>query len=261
MISKLKKSSSRVPAVSRALKVLEALARDPYEKSLSELSAELGIPAASLWRILKVLTESQYTIFDRRRHTYRLGFKFMYMGSPLLAGAHYRSEGREYLRRLVEATGETAELDVRIRDQLVLIDQVSGANAVYLYSHPGSAMPYFHATAPGKIYFAHMGKEKLLKAVNKLGLPRLTPHTIQDIGQLEKEIEKIRIDGYAVDIEEMREGVARVAAPVHDLEDRVVACLAIACPAFRMNDPNTRYRYGTVVKQIAGEMTGQNRED
>ena len=75
-------------------------------------------------------------------------------------------------------------------------------------------MPYFHATAPGKVYLAHMDKHKVRKVMKKLGFPRLTPHTIQDIVQLEKEIAKVKMDGYAVDIEEMREGVGRVAAPL-----------------------------------------------
>lgn len=248
-------SKSQVPALSRALKVLEALTEDPYEMNLTELSEQLKIPSASLWRIMKVLTENEYVIFDKKRHTYRIGFKLIKMGNVILSGSHLRSQAREYLKKLAEMTGETIELDVRIRDQLVLIDQFTGANAVYLYSHPGSVMPYFHATAPGKIYLAQMESDKLRNAMDRLGFPKLTDHTIQNMFDLETELEKVRTDGYAKDIEEMRDGVARVAAPIYDQGNKLIACLAIACPAFRLKEQNRTNEYAAKVKQIAEKIT------
>ena len=239
--------------------VIEALSEDPYEMNMMELSEALDIPKASLWRILTVLTERKYVILDKKRHSYRLGFRLMYMGNTLIEGSHFRSQARDYLRRLALETGETVEFDVRVKDQLVVVDQVPGPNAVYLYSHPGSAMPYFHTTAPGKVYLAHMDKGRMRSAMKKLGLPRLTAHTIQDIEQLEKEIEKIMIDGYAVDVEEMREGVGRVAAPVYNKSNMISGCLAIVCPAFRLNEQNDKYGYGRSVKAVATEL-GRNFE-
>ena len=252
------KTKSAVPALTRGLKILEMLSQDPYEMNLSELSTNLDIPPASAWRILKVLAENEYINFDTKRHTYRLGFKLMVVGNGLLSGSHFRSQARDYLKKLANKTGETAEYDVRIRDQLVLIDQVIGHNAVYLYSHPGSVMPYFDATGPGKIYLAYTERKKVRRVIEKLGLPKLTSHTIQDFDRLEKELEKVKIDGYAVDIEEMREGVGRVAAPVFDKSNKIIACLAIACPAFRLKEHNKGHEYGQQVKDIAFEMTKEH---
>lgn len=248
-------SKPMVPALTRALAVLEILSQDPYEMNLAELAEKSDIPPASLWRILKVLTDRDYLIYDRKRHTYRFGFKLMRMGAPLLNGAHYRSPGREFLKKLTELTGETTELDVRVRDQLVLVDQVIGANAVYLYSHIGSTMPFFHATAPGKIFLCRMDRAKLHGVMTKIGFPKLAPNTIQDIDRLERELKKVEADGYAVDIEEMREGVGRVAAPVFDHEQRIIGVLAIACPAFRLHEAGRVEEYGRLAKAVADEMT------
>ncbi|MFH1137295.1 MAG: IclR family transcriptional regulator [Pseudomonadota bacterium] len=248
-------SKSPAPALTRALAVLEALAQDPYEMNQAELAEKLDIPPASLWRILKVLTDGEYLILDRKRHTYRFGFKLMRLGSAMLNEGHFRSQGREFLRKLSDQTGETAELDVRIRDQLVLIDQVVGANAVYLYSHIGSTMPYFHATAPGKVFLSRMERTKLHRVMNKIGFPRLTPHTIQDLEALERELARVAAAGYAIDVEEMREGVGRAAAPVMDDHDRIVGVIAIACPAFRLREPGLALEYGRLVKEAADEMS------
>ena len=248
-------TKSLVPALSRAMEILETLAQDPYEMNQAELTEKLNIPPASLWRILKVLTDGEYLIFDKKRHTYRFGFKLMRMSSAMLSGAHFRSQGREFLKRLSEQTGETTELDVRIRDQLVLIDQVVGDNAVYLYSHIGSTMPYFHATAPGKIFLSMMERPKLHRVMKKIGFPKLAPNTIQDIDRLEEELTRVTRDGYALDIEEMREGVGRAAAPVFDAQGRVIAVIAIACPAFRLREPEQALEYGRLVKETADEMS------
>ena len=244
-----------VPALKRGLRVLENLARDPYEMKLTELAEELDIPQASLWRILKVLTEHDYVIFDKGRHTYRLGYKFMYLGNIMFGGSHFRSQSRDYLRKLADMTGETASIDVRIRNQLVIVDQVAGSDAVYLWANPGSAMPYLHATAAGKVYLAHTEIDKVHKVMKKLGFAKLTPYTVDSIEKLERELERVKENGFGIDIEEMREGVARVAAPVYDESGKIICCLTVACPAFKLKDEAKIIEYGRMVRKVADEMT------
>ncbi len=48
----------------------------------------------------------------------------------------------------------------------------------------GSAYPYFHATAPGKVYLAHMEAEKRNRVMKRMGLPRITAHTITRLGDM-----------------------------------------------------------------------------
>lgn len=231
--------------------MLELLSQEPFEMTLKEISQRLNIPLASLWRILGVLTRKGYLIYDAGRHTYRLGFKLISMGNFLLESSHYRSQAREDLRKLAETTGETVELDARVKDQLVLLEQVVGPEGLYLYSHPGSTMPFFHATAPGKVYLSQLSQERLREVMGKIGFPRFTPRTIQSLDDLEEELRQVRKNGYAVDIEEMRQGVARVAAPIYNTSGRVIACVAIVCPSFRLSEPLRIQRYGEAVKKTA----------
>ncbi|MFW6147926.1 MAG: IclR family transcriptional regulator [Thermodesulfobacteriota bacterium] len=252
-------SAARALSLSRGLDVLEILAKSKEELSFNDIIKGLEIPSSSLWRVLQVLRQRGYVHFDERKRTYRMGFQFLYMGNILMNGFGYRSLAREYLKRLSEESGETTELDVRMRDQLILIDQVEGPDAIRLYSHPGSVIPYFHATAPGKVYLAHMEREKLRSAVKKLGLPRLTIHTIHLLEQLEKEIDEVKIRGYAYDFEELREGVCRISAPIYDRENRVLGCFTIACPSFRLDKHIARKDdLGLLVKQVAFEFSKEH---
>jgi DNA-binding IclR family transcriptional regulator len=61
------------PALARGLKVLELLAQEESELSLKSISERLTIPTPSLWRILCVLRDNGYLLYDKNKKTYRLG--------------------------------------------------------------------------------------------------------------------------------------------------------------------------------------------
>jgi DNA-binding IclR family transcriptional regulator len=245
---------SGAPALARGLKILEALASADVEFTFSSLKQESKIPAPSLWRLLRVLRDSGYVIYDPERHTYRLGYKFLYMGNILLGRMGFRSEARNYLRKLVDLTGETAEFSGRLSDELVLLDQEESPQAVRLFSRIGSTYPYFHATAPGKVYLAQMPEERLESVVERIGLPSITEFTVTDFDVLKKELKQIRAQGYAVDNQEMRLGVFRVAAPVFDGSSKIVGCLGVAGPSFRL-DKDKAKSMGRDVKSVAKELS------
>jgi DNA-binding IclR family transcriptional regulator len=240
--------------LTRGLEILDVLAQEESELSFASLKNLLNIPGPSLWRILNVLRETGYIIYDPERHSYRLGFKLLYMGNILLNRIGFRSEARETLKKLVSLTEETAELSARFKDELVLLDQVESPKPVRLYSRIGSTCPYFHATAAGKVYLAHMTEEKLQRVMARTGLPSITDFTQTDFSLLKKELKKIRAQGYAVDNQEMRLGVFRIASPVFDDAGRIIACLGVAGPSFRL-DPDHVALMGANVKGVAEELS------
>jgi IclR family acetate operon transcriptional repressor len=250
----MNKANKNAPALARGLSVLELLAEEQAELTLKSISERLNIPIPSLWRILSVLRERGYVLFDREQKTYRLGFKFLYLGNILLNRMGFRSQARGYLRRLMDLSGETAEFSARIKDQLVLIDQMEGPEAVRLFSRIGSAYPYFHATAPGKVYLAHMSAEKRKRVMERMGLPKITEHTITEFLSLEEALVRVKKNGYAIDHQEMRIGVSRVAAPVYDSEGNLAACLGVAGPSFRITEENHE-KLGKWAKKLAGQMS------
>ena len=250
---------TQVPALERGLKVLELLAEEESELTLRLIAERLKIPRPSLWRILGVLKENGYLLFDREKKTYRLGFRFFYLGNISLGRMGFRSDARGYLKQLVELTGETAELSARVKDQLILIEQVEGPEAVRLFSRVGSAYPYFHATAPGKVYLAHLSGDKLTSVMSRMGLPKITEHTITSFQELEKELKSVKRDGFAFDNEEMRVGVCRIAAPVYDRIGKVVACLGIAAPSFRINTDDLE-KIGALIKKQSQGLSAELQE-
>lgn len=250
------KAKSKAPALTRGLGILELLAEVENELNFKSIRDRLAIPGPSLWRLLEVLRQNDYVVYDPESRTYRLGFKFLYLGNVVLNRMGFRSQARGYLKKLVDLTGETAELSARVKDELILLDQVESPDAVRLFSRIGSSYPYFHATAPGKMYLAHMGEEKLQHVMNRIGLASITEYTHTDLGLLKKELEKIRDQGYAVDDQEMRLGVFRIASPVFDRKGRITACIGVAGPSFRLNKDKEK-SIGAIVRDVAQELSGE----
>ena len=63
-----------VPAVMRTLNIIEALFASAEPKSLNELSRELEIPTASLFRIMKNLASREYvTVLEGPPVRYTIG--------------------------------------------------------------------------------------------------------------------------------------------------------------------------------------------
>jgi DNA-binding IclR family transcriptional regulator len=160
--------------------------------------------------------------------------KLLYFGDRLQDKIKLRSIGRPVMMDLAEKTRKTVELSALDRDQLVLIEQVEGSEGIRLYSRVGSAYPYFHAVAAGKIYLANMTPEKRHKVLATIGLPPVTENTITDPDVLEEEIRRIQEKGYAFEDQELRDGVRRLVAPIYDHENRLAGCVGVAATIFSL---------------------------
>jgi DNA-binding IclR family transcriptional regulator len=239
-----------IPALDRAIDIIELMASSPGPISFSNIHSALRIPRASLVRILHTLRDRG--IIDKVEDSgyYRLGMKLLYLGHRLKEKIRLRSVAWPYMQRLSEMFQETVELSTLDKDQLILIEQIEGNRGMRLFSRIGGAYPYFHAVAPGKIYLAHMESEKRSKVLKKMGMPAITEYTITDLKKLDREVKTVLVNGYAVEKQELRIGVVRVAAPIYDHEHQLTGCLGVAVPIFNFED-RTIDQMGKEIKNIS----------
>jgi DNA-binding IclR family transcriptional regulator len=230
----VQETSPHAPAVDRALDIIELLAVCEREISLSEILTRLAIPRQSLIRILNTLCDRGIVDRAGRRGCYRLGMKLLYLGNRLQDNIRLRSVARPLMEELAEATHKTVELSTLDRDQLILIEQVEGSEGIRLYTRIGSAYPYFHAVAVGKVYLAHMEAEKRHKVLSAIGLPPVTGRTITRMDQLEEELKGIMEKGYAFEDQELRKGVRRIVAPIYDYRNHLAGCVGVAATIFSL---------------------------
>jgi len=214
------------PAVDRTLDILEFMAQHPRPYGATELSRVLNIPINSVFRILKRLTDREYTIQDPFSDGYQLSTKVFSLGMSLYTRFELRQRARPHMEWLCRETQETCQLQIPHGDMVLVLDTVSPEVSYYLRVVPGGLV-YYHPNAYGKVMLAFMPEDEVRRLIAPR-LPVLTPHTILLRTELLKQLEEVRKTGLGYDNEEYNEGIRCIGAPVFDVEGKVVAGLGVS---------------------------------
>jgi len=214
------------PAVDRTLDILEFMAQHPRPYGATELSRVLNIPINSVFRILKRLTDREYTIQDPFSDGYQLSTKVFSLGMSLYTRFELRQRARPHIEWLCRETQETCQLQIPQGDMVLVLDSVSPEVSYYLRVVPGGLV-YYHPNAYGKVILAFLPEDDVKKLVPPR-LAALTPNTLVLRTELLKQLEEVRRTGLGYDNEEYNEGIRCIGAPVFDVEGRVVGGLGVS---------------------------------
>ena len=139
----------------------------------------------------------------------------------------------------MEVSQESSNLASLDKHAVVYIEQVPAPRMVRMFTEPGNHAP-LHSTGTGKVLLAYQPPDVMDSVVRQTGLPRFTAHTITDAGDLEDELALVRKQGYAIDSEEMEDGVRCLAAPVFGADGAVLAAISVSGPASRLPEERLR---------------------
>lgn len=221
-----------IAAVQRAADVLLLFTKgDRPTLGVSEISRELGYSKAVVHRILNSLRSRELVIIDEETRRYSLGPSAVGLGLTYLEGVDVREVARPTLRKLSEATEETATLSVRTGIERIYIDQVTPPREVKMEVNLGQPFP-LHAGASSKAILAFLPESERDQYLRG-HLAKLTSVTQVDKDELRAELAEIRERGYAMSFGERREGAASVAVPIRDHEGYPIAAMSVCGPMER----------------------------
>ena len=236
-------------AVERALAILEAVAHRAGGLSNADLSRKLKIPKSSASYLLRTLEHHGYLRRDGESGRYRLGVKVLALSESVLSGLDIRQVALPILRHLVEHVHLTAHLAILDRGEAVYIEKVEAPGFIKMDTWVGRRMDV-HATSVGKALIAYLPEEEVAALARPRGRRKRTPKTLTVLTKLQKELEKVRGQGYAVDEEENNLGVRCVAAPIFNSEGGVEASLGVS-GATNQLDPESVPKVAEMVKDAA----------
>jgi DNA-binding IclR family transcriptional regulator len=245
--ARAKGSPYRVQVLDRALGVLEVLWKEGPEMTLAEITKRLRLNKSTARRLVLVLEQHRFIEKSPQNGKYRLGLKLFEMGSSAVAHLDIRERARPYLERLVFETGETAHLCILDEGEVLYLEKMEPSRTVRMPSSVGRRNPA-HCTAVGKALLAFLSESDLDNLIKRHGLRAYTRNTITTLAQLKRELQLVRDRGYALDNEEIEEGLECIGAPVRDYSGKVVASISIAGPAFRMTEDQIPVLARSVVK-------------
>jgi DNA-binding IclR family transcriptional regulator len=222
----------RVQVLERSFRILDELALAAEEMSPADLALRLRLHKSTVHRLLVVL-EGQRFIRRTTDGRYGLGMKLIEMGSRAVEQLDLGEHALPVLQRLVDETGETAHICVLSGTEMVSIANVPGRWTLRTPSTVGRRTQTY-CTAVGKAFIAFLPQPALDALIERLQFTRHTMRTIMTPSALRTALDRIRRRRFAVDDEEMEEGLRCIGAPIRDYTGRVVAALSIAGPIFRI---------------------------
>jgi DNA-binding IclR family transcriptional regulator len=219
--------SGGVPALDRALTVLESLAQSRKGYSASELSRRLNLPKSSVHLILRTLERRGYLQKQVTGGRYRFGMKLLALSRTALDGVELRDEGRPALAGLVAKTGLTGHMGVLERSEIVIIERIESTSPVRVVSWVGRRMDV-NSTAVGKALIAYLPEVEFDAQVRPSQLSRHNDRTIGTIAALRRELDRVRQLGYSTCDEEDEIGVRCVGAPILNATGHSVAAISVS---------------------------------
>lgn len=221
-----------VQSVDRAATILDYLA-GAGELGVTELARRLGVHKSTASRLVATLEKWELVEQVEGRGKYRLGIGLVRLAGTAVAGLDVVEQARPVCRRLAQETGLTVNLAVLAGTQALYLDQVAGTSALQSYNWVGQRIP-LHATSNGKVLVSELSPPQVRDLLGDL--TAYTPRTIVDFGVLDAELARVRRDGYAMAIDELEDGLAAIAAPIHNAHGEITNSLSLSGPTFRLDD-------------------------
>jgi len=209
--------------------VLEALVRSDAPRGVADLAREMELQKSNVHRTLQTLQSCGYV--SSKDGLYSPTMKIWELGSLVIGRLDIKQVAGPVLATLTRQSGESVHLSLLDRGEVIYIDKLEGSHPVRAYSQIGGRAPCF-CVATGKVLLAYQAEDAVHRVV-VAGLTRYTSKTITDRASLQRELIKVRANGYAINRGEWREGVWGVAAPILDASGTVTAALGVSGPANR----------------------------
>ncbi|ETT44399.1 IclR family transcriptional regulator [Paenibacillus sp. FSL R7-269] len=217
-----------VPALERADLILKAISRQTGVLKMTDLCEETGINKSSMFSLLRTMETLGWVVKDAGER-YVLGAGISYYNTvyndSLKQNMNLVERFLAESAQSVGAVGETFQLSVLDRDEIIYLAKQEGQSLVRLESSPGMRFPA-HATAMGKMMLALLPEGELQRRYSGKSLSAVTSHTLTDWAEFTAALADIRRTGYAVDREEIIQGISCVAAPVLDAAGKAVAAVS-----------------------------------
>ncbi len=221
-----------VRSVERAFQILGAFTRDEYRLSLSELAEKIQLPVTTTLRLANTL--EKLNILNRQEdRAYTLGNKVYLLGS--IAKANFRPQQIIYphMQYIRDKTKEAVSLYGIEHEERVCYEHVESLLTMRCVMRVGDRAPLW-AGAGGKVLLAFLGEDAIKREIEKAH--KITETTIYSPEALRKNLQEIRVHGYALSWGEREEGILSIAVPIFNRRGDILFAFSLAGPATRFTE-------------------------
>ncbi|EQB3910959.1 IclR family transcriptional regulator [Buttiauxella gaviniae] len=209
--------SEQVKSLAKAMSVIEYLGRHPNGMALQDIAIATGINKTSVHRMLCTFETLGYVSQVQKNKNYKLTLMFLNIGHSAL-DSDVISITRPMLNALMEEFNETVNFISREGDQIVFRDKLEPKNSSFRTRTFIGLYSDMYCSAAGKCFLAYASAEEQENywGRNEFSIKKFTEHTITTKAEFMKELELVRVQGFALDNEENEIGISCTAVPIFD---------------------------------------------
>jgi DNA-binding IclR family transcriptional regulator len=246
----------QLQSLDRAVAVLDLLGESEGPLGLADVCERMDLHKSTAHRALMVL-ERCGLIERTPENRFRLGLKLYELGTRAVEQIDLRARVHPWFRRLSAQVGETVHLGVLQKTSVVYLDKVEPSNRrVWLSSRIGTSNPVY-CTAMGKAMMAFLPEEMQAEIMGKIRFLRYTHRTLMTPEALMRSLERVRRRGYAIDDEEVEEGVRCIGAPILNETGHPMAAVSVSGPTSRItqqSEPGIAEHLMRCCREISGSL-------
>lgn len=250
----MEKQGKKVQSVEKAMVLLDCFWRERQGFSLAELAQKTGWAKSTIHALLSSMVGNALIEQDNDTGRYYLGYHAFELGCVVMERWSVRPVAAHYMRRITERTDESLYLGLHCGNDVLLVENSESYNNVRVSSPLGGRMPLY-GCSQGKIFLSQMPQQQLQAYLNTVELKRYTPYTITDPEQLKKELNMVRVQGYAVEHGELRTGLKSIAAPIFNPDGTCQYAVSVVTIAQGAMAGERFQKLQEVVIQAAKEIT------
>lgn len=226
-------ASLPAPTAAKTMAVLEALGGSAAGLTQAEVVQQTGCSVNLVFRVLATLVALGYVRREAGTRRYVLSGRLLESMQPRRADRSLVTCSLPAMTWLRDTSHETVQLMVRSGEQGIVLEQVSGLEAVQVMGRVGMQIPLY-SCAPGKAILAWLSREDVAEWLAGIRLKAFTKRTLTTAAALEADLATVRGRGYAIDREEGLLGIRCVAAPILDTWSQPIAAITVMAPAKRL---------------------------
>ncbi|ARS91887.1 IclR family transcriptional regulator [Natrarchaeobaculum aegyptiacum] len=226
-----KEANHPVRTTEKSLLIVEKL-RELDGARIYQLEEDLEMTKGAIHNHLSTLRKHGYVV--KNGNEYALSLQFLTLGGYVRSNYLIYEHGRPKANTLADDTGMLVNLATEENGQSVYLYQARGEYAVNLDTQLGHRLR-LHNIGIGKAIMAYLSDERVDEILDQWGLPAETENTITDRDRLFEELETVREQEYATDLEERTEGLCCIAAPIRP-DNEILGAISVSTPTSRLGD-------------------------
>ena len=214
-----------VPAVTRSIAILRLLGRSAESMTLKSISQELGMVTSTCLHILRVLVEENLVKVETGSKRYSLGVGMLALARSVIESSPFPALVQPVLDRLSSTWNVTAiGVETSGIDHLVVLALSRSSAPFRLHIDVGSRFPAL-TSATGRLVaaYAELSDAEVVRQFKSLRWDQPP-----DLEAWKKDVQAVRRKGFSIDRGNYISGVAVIAVPVFDHQQRLTHTLVAA---------------------------------